>query len=60
MRFTPGLNCIIGANGTGKSTILHALASIYQKKSNKVPDGSVIKELENNMSKYFTPYSGTS
>ena len=55
----PGLNCIIGANGTGKSTILHALACIYQKAS-KDERASKDFPLEYKLSKFFTPYSGTS
>lgn len=53
---SPSLNCIIGANGTGKSTILHALACVYQAKRQNDKDNL----LEYPMSKFFTPYSGTS
>lgn len=54
--FSPSLNCIIGANGTGKSTILHALACVYQAKRQNDKNNL----LEYPMSKFFTPYSGTS
>lgn len=48
MSFSKGLTCIIGENGVGKTTILHALSCVY---TNKNKSGYAF-------SSFFTPYSG--
>lgn len=51
MTFSKHLTCLIGENGIGKTTILHALACVYKKKTES-------RKLEHKLSEFFTPYSG--
>ena len=51
MTFEKRLTCLIGENGIGKSTILHALACVYKQKSKG-------KKAAHKLSEFFTPYSG--
>lgn len=46
--FSRGLTCLIGPNGVGKSTILHALCCAYRKKDERYA--------EHRISEYLTPY----
>lgn len=49
IQISDGVTCLIGANGTGKSSVLHALACAYQSYTQEGNDY--------NLSDFFTPYA---